>query len=127
MSARQFADLLSGGDEDFWPDFLDGMGYSQCRLCGELTPVVVNIKFDAVPVCESCCSAVFMQQAVWYSRNHSGMRVYDPAFSSDRIRVGEKVLWHMEKNEALLTANHKSRIVEVMAVNYDDEKLPRGV
>ena len=33
------------------------------------------------------------------------------------IKVGDIVLWHMEKNHTLLTSNHKSRFVEVKAIN----------
>lgn len=41
--------------------------FQPCRLCGTATPAVINIKFKAVPICEGCCAAVFIQQAQWYT------------------------------------------------------------
>ena len=41
-----------------------------CRLCGEQTKSICNINFKAVPVCDNCSNAIFIQQAVWFS-NHN--------------------------------------------------------
>ena len=35
---------------------------SICRVCGEETPWVFNIKFKATPICESCANAITLQQ-----------------------------------------------------------------
>lgn len=37
-----------------------------CKLCGNMTAAVFNINLRAVPVCESCSSSIFIQQASWY-------------------------------------------------------------
>ncbi len=39
---------------------------NHCKLCSEPTTIVFNIDFNAVPVCESCARAVFIQQANRY-------------------------------------------------------------
>jgi hypothetical protein len=41
-----------------------------CRVClDEKTNVAFNIRFNAVPICESCASAIFIQQALYYHEN----------------------------------------------------------
>lgn len=42
-----------------------------CKVCGDKTNVVVNIKLKAIPVCNSCCSSIFIQQARWYIDNEN--------------------------------------------------------
>lgn len=38
----------------------------KCKLCGDKTQSVFNIDFKAVPICEPCAEAVYLQQATWY-------------------------------------------------------------
>lgn len=38
----------------------------KCKICGDKTEVVFNIEFKAVPVCEGCAEAIFLQQSEWY-------------------------------------------------------------
>jgi len=40
----------------------------KCKLCEEETEVVFNINFKATPICESCASRIFLQQAQWYTQ-----------------------------------------------------------
>ncbi len=35
--------------------------FKPCRLCGEQTAVVVNIRFRATAVCDFCCLAITKQ------------------------------------------------------------------
>lgn len=35
----------------------------ECRLCGDPTEVVFNIRLHRVPVCERCACSITMQQA----------------------------------------------------------------
>lgn len=44
-----------------------------CKLCGDKTNSIVNIEFKAVPLCERCSVAVFIQQATWYAQNHKNI------------------------------------------------------
>jgi hypothetical protein len=37
-----------------------------CKVCSEKTVNVFNINFKAVPICERCAVAIFLQQATWY-------------------------------------------------------------
>ena len=39
-----------------------------CKVCERKTEVGFNIDFKLVPICESCASAIFIQQANWYHR-----------------------------------------------------------
>lgn len=39
----------------------------ECKVCGDKTEVVFNIDFKATPICESCATAIFLQQAKWYT------------------------------------------------------------
>jgi len=39
----------------------------KCKICGNKTEVVFNIDFNAVPICEDCATAIFIQQAKWYA------------------------------------------------------------
>lgn len=39
-----------------------------CKICSKKTEVGFNIDFKLVPICESCATAIFIQQANWYSR-----------------------------------------------------------
>ncbi len=40
----------------------------KCKVCGDETEVVFNIDFKATPICESCATRIFLQQAEWYAR-----------------------------------------------------------
>lgn len=40
----------------------------KCKVCGDNTKAVFNIKFKATPICESCATSIFLQQAVWYTK-----------------------------------------------------------
>lgn len=40
----------------------------QCKLCKNLTPIVFNLNFKAVPICENCATKIFIQQAQWYTQ-----------------------------------------------------------
>jgi ribosome-binding protein aMBF1 (putative translation factor) len=37
-----------------------------CKLCGDKTVNVFNIKLNKIPVCEECATAIFIQQAHFY-------------------------------------------------------------
>ena len=40
--------------------------YQLCRVCGKVeTKTVFNIDFRAVPVCQGCSRAIFIQEAQW--------------------------------------------------------------
>ena len=39
----------------------------KCKICGDKTTTVFGIRFKAVPVCESCATSIFLQQAKWYT------------------------------------------------------------
>lgn len=43
--------------------------FSPCRVCGEKTSVIVNIKLTATPVCERCCRAIAVQTVVYLVRH----------------------------------------------------------
>ena len=40
----------------------------KCKVCGDETDVKFNIDFKAVPICEDCATAIFIQQANWYTK-----------------------------------------------------------
>ena len=40
----------------------------KCKVCDALTSTVFNINFNAVHVCEDCAYSIFIQQAVWYTK-----------------------------------------------------------
>lgn len=42
----------------------------KCKVCNDKTSSVFNIDFKAVPICESCATRIFLQQAVWYSQQN---------------------------------------------------------
>ena len=41
---------------------------SKCKVCDKETEVVFNINFKATPICESCATNIFAQQAIWYTQ-----------------------------------------------------------
>ncbi len=43
------------------------MKNDKCKLCSAKTNNVFNIKFKAIPICESCAATIFLQQAMWYT------------------------------------------------------------
>lgn len=45
------------------------MAKNPCKLCGEPTMSVYNINLKAVPICDGCGNAIFMQQATWLGKN----------------------------------------------------------
>jgi len=57
-----------------------------CRMCGTPTPAVVNINFKAVPVCEGCCGAIFIQQAQWYVKQDYS-HLYKPQLTTEEQAV----------------------------------------
>ena len=34
----------------------------KCKVCGKKTNSIVNINFKKVPICDSCCNQITMQQ-----------------------------------------------------------------
>jgi hypothetical protein len=42
-----------------------------CKVCSCKTNTVFNIDFEAIPICESCSAAIFIQQAQWYTKQPS--------------------------------------------------------
>ena len=42
---------------------------AKCKICKNETNVIFNIDFKAIHICESCASAIFLQQANWYVKN----------------------------------------------------------
>lgn len=38
----------------------------ECKICKDKTKNAFNIDFKAVPICEPCAKAIFIQQATWY-------------------------------------------------------------
>lgn len=40
----------------------------KCKICKEETNIIFNINLDAVNICESCASQIFIQQAIYYSK-----------------------------------------------------------
>ena len=41
----------------------------KCKVCGEKTPMVVNINFTATPVCQNCCDTITLQNVKWLVDN----------------------------------------------------------
>ncbi len=41
-----------------------------CKICHTATSNVFNIDFKAVPICEDCATAIFIQQATFYCKKH---------------------------------------------------------
>lgn len=39
-----------------------------CRVCGENTETVFNIKLKKTPICESCATSITIQQVTWYAQ-----------------------------------------------------------
>jgi len=39
----------------------------KCKVCGDKTEVIFNINFTKTPICESCATSIFLQQAQWYT------------------------------------------------------------
>ena len=43
--------------------------YKLCRLCKEVeTQTVFNIRFKAIPICHSCSTTIFLQEAQWLGK-----------------------------------------------------------
>ena len=49
-----------------------------CKICGDQTKNVFNIDFSAVPICEGCANAIFLQQATWYVKEGWKNRKIEP-------------------------------------------------
>ena len=47
----------------------------KCRVCKDNTEVVFNIGFKATPICESCATAIFIQQATWYTQQGQNLPI----------------------------------------------------
>ena len=43
----------------------------KCKLCGEETPNVFNINFDATPICEDCAMSITLQQINWIQKTRA--------------------------------------------------------
>ena len=43
---------------------------NKCKICNSKTDNIFNIDFKATPICESCATSIFAQQAMWYVRSH---------------------------------------------------------
>lgn len=52
----------------------DKTDIQHCRLCGVKTKVGFNIDFKLIPVCESCATSIFIQQATWYAKNSKAVK-----------------------------------------------------
>lgn len=50
----------------------------ECKVCGTNTKVIFNIKFKETPICDSCATAIFLQQAKSYVENQ-------PKASGDQV------------------------------------------
>lgn len=46
----------------------DSKKVTKCKVCGDETKVIFNIKFKKTHICENCATQIFLQQAVWYSQ-----------------------------------------------------------
>lgn len=42
----------------------------KCKLCGDKTTTIFNLDFKPVHICESCAQIIFLQQAVWYTKQN---------------------------------------------------------
>lgn len=42
-------------------------GYTgkKCKICSNITRYVMNIKLEAIPICDECANAIMLQQAKW--------------------------------------------------------------
>ena len=40
----------------------------KCKVCNMPTRVLFNIDSKVVPICQECATAIFLEQAVWYSK-----------------------------------------------------------
>jgi hypothetical protein len=47
---------------------MKSIGEKKCKVCGDKTKTIFNIEFKATPICESCATSIFIQQADWYSK-----------------------------------------------------------
>jgi len=45
----------------------------KCKICEEKTEVVFNIGFKVIPICEKCATDIFIQQAIWYTRQEKNL------------------------------------------------------
>ena len=62
------ASTIQGGEYIFMADTVwEGTkkDLKQCKICNNITNVVFNIKFKAVPICEDCACAITKQQVIW--------------------------------------------------------------
>ncbi len=52
------------------------MGDKQpCKVCGEQTIYIMNIKLKAVPICDDCAATITMQQVDWWvNEGESGLK-----------------------------------------------------
>lgn len=53
-------------EEALLPEEMTSENLEECKLCGEETFFIFNIKFDPVPICETCARAVYKQQSNFY-------------------------------------------------------------
>ena len=66
------------------PDLKEIM-MKKCRVCKEKTEVVFNIDFKATSICEKCATAIFIQQATWYTKQRQNLPI--PDVSKNEVAV----------------------------------------
>lgn len=81
----------------------------KCRICKTPTEVGFNINLDLVPICESCATSIFIQQASWFvkeNRKNKKVQIKDEGYycscnlehdttrSTCRI-CGKPYKWHL--------------------------------
>lgn len=49
-----------------------------CKICNQDTNIVFNISFKPTPICESCASSIFIQQAQWYVKTINPKQKIEP-------------------------------------------------
>lgn len=54
------------------------MSKQKCKICDTPTKSVFNINFKAVHICESCAVKIFLQQAIWYTKQEFNQRKTQP-------------------------------------------------
>ena len=54
---------------------------NKCKVCGEETPMIVNINFAETPVCNLCCLAITKQTVATLVVN--GSHIIDKFYDGD--------------------------------------------
>lgn len=45
------------------------MAKKKCKICNKKTSCVVNINFEAVSICDECCTTIAVQQVQFWAEN----------------------------------------------------------